>query len=264
MRYLTDKFVIPELLSLCQTLPVMRQRIIKLYGLNEPSIAEIFKALHGKTKDVVLGFYPRFPENHITASLRGETEADVTAELEILEDEIRRLVGPYIFATGNDRMEDVVGRMVLERGLSLSVAESCTGGMIGSWLTNVPGSSAYFQGGVISYSNQSKMDLLGVKGAALDKDGAVSDAAAQGMAMGVRDVLKTDLGLSVTGIAGPGGGTKKKPVGTVHVGLSAKGVVFSRKYRFWGTREQIRLNAAMMALDWVRRYLNGDPFLPGV
>ena len=264
MRYLMDKIVLPEILSRYKTLPIMRQRILKLYGLNEPGIAEIFKKIQGKTGNIVFGFYPRFPENHITISLRGQDEPTVTKELDRVEMEVRRLVGPYIFAAGDQNMEEVVGHLLLEKNLSISVAESCTGGLIGHRLTSVPGSSSYFHGGVVVYSNQSKVDLLRVDPRTLEMHGAVSERTVEEMARGVKDRIKTDLGLAVTGIAGPDGGTRQKPVGTVHVGLAAREKTFSREYRFWGNRGQVKLNTSMMALDWVRRYLNGNPFLPGI
>ena len=264
MRHLVDKFVLPELLSLCETLPVVRQRLIKLYGLSEPRIAEIFTKLQGKPTDAVLGFYPHFPENHITVSLQGEDEPTVTAELDRVEAEILSLVGDYVFATGNEEMEDVVGRLLAEKGKTVSVAESCTGGLIGHRLTNIPGSSGYFCGGVISYSNQSKVNILGVDRETINKYGAVSDETAQEMARGIRERMGSDLGLAVTGIAGPDGGSRDKPVGTVYIGLSSAEEVFSKRYGFRGKRKQIKLNTSMMTLDWVRRYLNGNPILPGV
>ena len=154
--------------------------------------------------------------------------------------------------------------MLMEKNMTISVAESCTGGLIGHRLTNVPGSSIYFLGGVIVYSNQSKAELLNVREETLKKYGAVSDQTVREMAFGIRKQLKTDLGLAVTGIAGPDGGTKEKPVGTVHIGLASKDNTYSGKYRFWGNREQVKSNTSTMALDWVRRWLNGDPFLPGI
>ncbi|MBW2344331.1 MAG: nicotinamide-nucleotide amidohydrolase family protein, partial [Deltaproteobacteria bacterium] len=193
MRYLMDKFVLPEILSLYKTLPVMRQRILKLYGLDEPRIAGIFKELQGKTGDIVFGFYPHFPENHITLSLRGEGEPAVVKELDRVEGEIRRLVGPYIFAAENESMEEVVGRMLMEKNMTISVAESCTGGLIGHRLTNVPGSSKYFLGGVIVYSNQSKIDLLHVRPDTLETYGAVSDKTVKEMTLGIMKNSKTDM-----------------------------------------------------------------------
>jgi nicotinamide-nucleotide amidase len=264
MRYLMDKFVLPEILAQYKTLPVVRQRILKLYGISEPSIAEILKDLPERTGNIILGFYPHFPENHITIILRGHDEPTVIEELNMTEKEIRDLVGPFIFAAGNQTMEGVVGELLREKGLTISVAESCTGGLIGNLLTNVSGSSHYFQGGIIVYSNQAKVDLLDVSSETIERHGAVSDPTVREMAEGVKKRMDTDIGLAVTGIAGPEGGSKEKPVGTVHIGMSTANETFSRKYRFWVTREQIKLNTSMMALDWVRRYLHGDSFLPGI
>ena len=161
-------------------------------------------------------------------------------------------------------MEDVVGEELRTRGLTISVAESCTGGLIGNLLTDAPGSSDYFMGGMVVYSNRSKMEFLNVSEATIVKEGAVSEGTVREMTEGVKKKMGTDIGLAVTGIAGPAGGSVEKPVGTVHIGLSTEKETLSGKYRFWGTRKQIKINTAMMALDWVRRYLNGDPFLSGV
>jgi len=264
MRYLIDHFVIPDLLSRCEAHPVMRQRTLKLYGLDEPGIAEVFQSLKGKTGDVVLGFYPHFPENHITLSLRGQDEPSVIGKLEQVEKKIRLLVGDYIFTTGMRSMEGEVAETLRARALTLSVAESCTGGLIGHLITTVSGSSRYFHGGAVVYSNQAKIELLDVSPECIETHGAVSDQTAREMAEGVRRHFHSDLGLSVTGIAGPDGGTREKPVGTVYLGLAAHGFITASRYRFWGDRVQIQGNAAMMALDWVRRYAHGDPFLPGV
>jgi len=264
MRYLLDKFVLPDILRQYKTLPVLRQRILKLYGLIEPGIAETLKNFSGRTEDLILGFYPHFPENHITITLRGHDEPTVLSDLDRVEKEIRNLVGSYIFATGNQSMESVVGDMLTERRLTISVAESCTGGLIGNLLTNVSGSSNYFLEGLVVYSNQSKVDRLNVSPKTIERYGAVSDQTVREMAKGVKKSLNTDIGLAVTGIAGPDGGSKEKPVGTVFIGMTAGNEIFSRRYLFWGTREQVKLNTAIMALDWVRRYLNGDPFLPGI
>jgi nicotinamide-nucleotide amidase len=264
MRYLMEEVVIPDLLLHSTALPTLRHKVLKLYGLNEPSIAEKLGDLAGKSGNIIFGFYPRFPENHITLSLRGDDQQNVTGELDLMELEIRSRVGAFVFATGDQTMEGVVGEALLQKNLTLSVAESCTGGLIGNLLTNVPGSSGYFLGGVIAYGNQAKMDLLGVSKQSLDTHGAVSDPVAREMAVGVRRALKADLGLSVTGIAGPDGGTEEKPVGTVHIGLAYRDQLFSGKYRFWGKRDQNKMNSAVMALDWVRRVLYGHPFLPGL
>jgi len=264
MRHLLDKFVLPEILNLYEDVPSVGQRILKLYGVKETDISEILKELHGKTKNVILGFYPNFPENHITLSLSGKDEPTIVEELDMVENEIRRLVGSFIFASGNRDMEEVVGRKLLDRGMTISVAESCSGGLISHRLTNVPGSSVYFRGGIVVYSNQSKIDLLHVNPHTLEAHGAVSDQTVREMAQGIIDRFKTDFGLAVTGIAGPDGGSKEKPVGTIYIGLAAGQEILSCRYWFWGDREQVKLDTAMMAMDWIRRYLNGNPFLPGI
>ena len=165
---------------------------------------------------------------------------------------------------GDQAIEEVVGKLLRERNLTLAVAESCTGGLIGSRLTDIPGSSSYFRGGMIVYSNQAKMDLLDVSQETLDENGAVSTVTAIEMARGVRDKLHSDLGIAVTGIAGPDGGSLDKPVGIVCIGLAFGNDSFSEKYLFHGTRAQIKGESASMALDWVRRYLNGDKVIPGI
>ena len=264
MRYLMDKYVLPEILHYYPSLPVHRHRILKIYGLDESSIAEILKDLSKRAEDMVLGFYPHFPENHLTISLRGQDEPIVTRRLDSMEKEIYGLLGSFVFASGDESLAGVVGEAIRKRGMTISAAESCTGGLIGKLLTSIPGSSTYFQGGVVAYSNQSKMDLLGVLSETLLRHGAVSDETVREMAEGVRRIMKTDMGLAVTGIAGPDGGSEDKPVGTVHIGLATDRETISGKYRFWGTRGQVRLNTAMMALDWVRRFLNGYSLIPGL
>jgi len=264
MRYLLNKFVIPALKKEAYDLPAVRHKVLKLYGLNEPELAEKLKYLRGRTGKAVLGFYPNFPENHITITLSGGDEVWLEKEILKVETEIKRLVGPYIFAAGDDTMEEALGKMLVEKGLTISVAESCTGGLIGHRLTSVPGSSRYFQGGLVVYSNEAKVALLNVSPDTLKKYGAVSEQTAKEMARGVREAVSADLSVSVTGIAGPDGGSSAKPVGTVHIGLAAKDTLVSRQYRFWGNRQQVKLNTSTMALDWIRRYMNGDSFLPGV
>lgn len=264
MRYLMDKSVLPAILALYKTLPVMRQRILKLFGLSEPSIAEIHKKLQEKAGEVDFGFYPRFPENHITISMRGESETAVIEELDRVEAAIRQELGPYIFTAGDELMEEVVARLLKDAKKTVSVAESCTGGLLGHRLTSVAGSSVYFAGGLVAYSNAVKTKLLGVTSETLRTRGAVNEAVVRQMATGVRERIGTDLALATTGIAGPAGGSQEKPVGTVHLALAAANQVFSGRYHFWGNRRQIQMYTSSMALDWLRRYLNGYAFIPGI
>jgi nicotinamide-nucleotide amidase len=174
---------------------------------------------------------------------------------------IKRRLGRSVFAEGADTMEAVVGRELARRGLTLAVAESCTGGLIGHRLTQVPGSSAYFDRGVICYSNAAKTALLGVPESTLARHGAVSNEVAVAMAKGARIRSDTHIGLSVTGIAGPGGGSERKPVGLVYVGLDARGSrgintkPIAREYRFHGDRATIKMRAAQAALNLLRERL---------
>jgi nicotinamide-nucleotide amidase len=263
MRFLMDECVLPDLLLHCRAVPVLRYQVLKLYGISEPLIAEALEGVSEKTGNIILGYYPRFPENHITLSLRGEDEPAVIEELELMEKEIRSRVGAYVFASGEETMQEIVGAMLKERGLTLSLAESCTGGLIGNLMTDVPGSSHYFAGGVVAYSNEAKRDLLGVSSETLFRYGAVSDQTVREMALGAKERFRTDLSLAVSGIAGPEGGSPEKPVGTVYFGIIDRDFTFSRRYRFWGARDRVKLNSATMALDWIRRRLRGDSFLPG-
>jgi PncC family amidohydrolase len=147
--------------------------------------------------------------------------------------------------------EKAVGDLLKKRGLTLAVAESCTGGLLSSMITDVPGSSGYFTGSVVAYDNEVKKKTLGVKSATLREYGAVSVAAADEMASGVRKKLKTDIGIAVTGIAGPGGGTIRKPVGTVFIGVSVKDSVFVKKFLFKGERKKIKKLSSTAALEMV-------------
>lgn len=162
-------------------------------------------------------------------------------------------------------MEKTLGNILIQKSLTIATAESCTGGLIGHMITSIPGSSAYFMGGIISYSNQAKCDLLGVSADTLKKYGAVSGETAREMAWGIRERFGTDIGISVTGIAGPDGGTKEKPVGTVFMGfVFDKKEPVSIRYLFKGTREKIKQKTAETALENIRRYLDGDTFIPGI
>ena len=162
------------------------------------------------------------------------------------------------------RLEELIGDMLVERELTIAVAESCTGGLIGNLLTDVPGSSRYFFGGVIAYSNRAKVDILGISPETIETYGAVSPQTAGEMAQGVKNRFYSHMGLAVTGIAGPDGGTAEKPVGTVFISLAVEKDLFSGGYRFHGPRKQVKRQSAEMALDWIKRYLNDDPFLPGI
>ena len=173
---------------------------------------------------------------------------------------VRRRLGLHVYGEGADSMEEVIGDMLSVRALTLAVAESCTGGLICHRLTDVPGSSRYFERGVICYSNQAKQELLGVGATIVRRYGAVSAQVAAAMARGVCARSRASIGLSVTGIAGPGGGSPQKPVGLVYIGLASEikpGAVLTKAYRFHGDRHMIKLRSSQAALDFLRLYLIG-------
>ncbi len=174
-------------------------------------------------------------------------------------DKIVSVLGDYVFATNGRGMEEVVGQSLRAQGLTIALAESCTGGLIGHRLTEVAGSSAYVDRGVVCYSNQSKIELLGVSSSVLKKYGAVSGPVAKAMAQGIRSRSGADVGLSVTGVAGPGGGTRSKPVGLVYVGLSTPRRSVTTAFRFHGDRKTIKLRASQAALNVLRRWLSNLP-----
>ncbi len=175
--------------------------------------------------------------------------------LERIERRIAEALGEDCYGRDDETLERVVGRLLRERGLALSVAESCTGGLLGHRLTEVPGSSAYFERGVLVYSNQAKQDLLGVPEAILRAHGAVSAPCAEAMARGICAASGNPVGLAVTGIAGPDGGTPQKPVGTVFIGLAVAGDVGARRFQFFGDRSSVKWQSTQMALDMLRRKL---------
>ena len=173
-----------------------------------------------------------------------------------LSSSVRRRLSEWIFAEGSESMEEVIGRLLVKDKRTLALAESCTGGLIGHRLTQVPGSSAYVDRGIICYSNQAKIDLLGVPADLIERHGAVSAEVAAALAKGVRERSSVSIGLSVTGIAGPGGATATKPVGLVYVGLNAdNGDAVTREHRFHGDRSVIKQRSSQAALDLLRRWL---------
>ena len=192
-------------------------------------------------------------ELHLTA--RSSPARIAEQALEEAAQQVLGVLGLDVFTTEGQSLEQVVGEMLADRGLRIAVAESCTGGLITSRLTDVPGSSAYVERSVVSYSNAAKTDLLGVPAELIAADGAVSEPVALAMADGLRSRARVDVGVGVTGIAGPGGGTPEKPVGTVAIATVTASATRARLFRFHGERDQVKFQASQAALDMVRRML---------
>jgi len=200
-----------------------------------------------------VSFRASFPEVSVRVVVHGRPD-EARARLEALGARIRDRIGPYVYGEGAVTMEEVVGRLLRERRLTVALAESCTGGLVAHRLTNVPGSSAYVRGALVAYANSAKQELLGVRRETLAAHGAVSEETAGEMAAGARRAFGASIGVSTTGIAGPDGGTPEKPVGTVCFGFAAEAGVVTRRYQLWGTRDWVKLLASQVALDWIRRH----------
>jgi nicotinamide-nucleotide amidase len=262
MKAMLEDQVIPWLLQQAPEDRCTRSRTFQTFGMSESALDEALEGAIDPSKGR-LSFRASFPQVSVRVTVT-DTRVEAERRLEGLAQIVRERLGAAVIAEGETTMEEVVGKLLREHGRTLAVAESCSGGLVGNRITNVPGSSNYFIGGVIAYSNELKQRLLGVQERTLTTHGAVSEETAREMALGVRRATGADLGIATTGIAGPDGGTAEKPVGTVAIALAADGLDIdharSRVYRLWGNREWVKLLTSQVALDWVRRYLLGlDP-----
>jgi nicotinamide-nucleotide amidase len=254
-RSMIDEYVIPELNSRSIDRPNIRTTLIKTFGLRESEVAE---KLQGIGKDgVYIGYRAHFPEIHLRISAQADRDEVARDLLDWIEREVSKRIGDYVFSTKGKELEQVVGEILKQKRLTLAIAESCTGGLLAHRITNVPGSSEYFERGVVSYSNESKVDVLGVDKILIESKGAVSAEVVQSMAEGVRKLANTDLGVGISGIAGPTGGSSEKPVGTVFIGISCRNKgTFYRRYQFRGTREEIKIITSEAALDLIRKFIS--------
>lgn len=253
MQNLMTEYVIPRLKDKGSG-QVIRHRVLKTTGIAESSLFELLgnldEILGGKAK---LAFLPsQFGVRlRITVKAKSEEEADAVASG--VEARIRSKAEKFIYSGGEVELEEAVGKLLKEKNLRIAVAESCTGGYISHRLTNISGSTAYFERGVVTYSNAAKTDLLHVPAELIESHGAVSEEVAHAMAEGVRAISGADIGISVTGIAGPTGGTQEKPVGLVYVGLSDAAGTIVKKFFFPDERLRFKDRTSQAALELVRR-----------
>lgn len=228
-------------------------RRIRTFGIGESTAAEMLSELPWRGTDVDIG--TRAQLDGLTVILRGPATPEGIQKLDALQRRISEILGDRVIGVDGEGLPEITGELLRRSGLTVAVAESCTGGLVGKRLTDVPGSSAYFVGGVTAYDNAVKTEVLGVSAPLLVEHGAVSEQVAAAMAEGVARLLATDCSLSTTGIAGPEGGSEEKPVGLVFVGSTLGGVTEVERLRLFGRRDQIRERAAMAALDLLRRRL---------
>lgn len=259
MKSMMEKHVLPELRRAFAP-PAIVHRTILTTGLGESHLAQRIAAWEDSlaAEGIKLAYLP----SPGLVKLRLSTYANndprgARDRVDRKSDQLYRLIPELIFGEGEERLEQVVGRMLKARGQTLSMAESCTGGYVSHLITSIPGSSAYFTGGVVSYANAVKMEELGIPSDMLELNGAVSRPVVERMASGVRTALRTDWSLALSGVAGPDGGTAEKPVGTVWIAVAGPGGVEAIKGYFPGTRDLVIKRSALAALNLLRKKLNG-------
>jgi len=232
-------------------------RSLRFFGVAESALAEKVNHLFDSNNPTVAPYAGK-GQVRLRISARAANETAAKSLIEPIAREIQQIAGDNYFGSDDDTLASVVGQLLMARGQTLAVAESCTGGGLGQMLTDIPGSSSYFMGGIISYANRIKVDLLGVNAEDLARAGAVSETVAMQMAVGVKAKLGTDWGVSITGVAGPDGGTEAKPVGLVYIGIARPdGEVEGIKYQLGSQQERglIRQMSASQTLDLLRRRL---------
>ncbi len=237
-------------------------RLVRTTGLPESVLSERIGRIAKRLARVEVAYLPKATGVDIRITGRGETLRKARVAAESAQERLANELGDCVYARGDESLEQVVGYLLAMKGKTVSVAESCTGGRLGWTLTRMPGSSDYFVGGIIAYSNDLKKRLLGVKAGILKQHGAVSAETARAMAGGVRTRTRSDYGIGVTGIAGPGGGSEERPVGLVYIAVSGPRGEKAREFRLAGGRDSVRKQACQSALDMLRRVLLNLPADP--
>ena len=249
MLAMLNEYVVPSLLQRFPDPPMRCQRTIGVFGLPEPTVESRINR-NVLPEGVELAFNVEFPVVQVKLRSKGEDAQRLVDRAELA---VRKALGHYIFGIDSDTLAGSTARLLSTAGLTISLAESCTGGLIAQLLTDQPGASAFLERSIVSYANSAKTDCLKVGQEILDRYGAVSSECAEAMANGVRSAARTDISLAVTGIAGPDGGTADKPVGTVYLAMISPQGKRVERFNFSGNREQVRLRTACTALDWLRR-----------
>ena len=233
------------------------KQTIRTFGLGEAAVDDRVKDIDFNSLGVSIGFYPVFPENHIVLIAQSNHREEAQKNLQQAQDEVTARLQNYIFAFGEQTLEEVIAGLLTEKKLTIAVAESCTGGLITSRLTDVSGSSVYLERGLVTYSNTAKISMLGVPAEIIEKHGAVSEETARLMAEDVRKLAGTDLGLASTGIAGPTGGSKEKPVGTVYLAVADSKQTVCRHYSYRWDRKRNKEVFTEAALFLLKNFLEG-------
>lgn len=255
MKHLMTEAVLPKLHDHFRT-PIIKHKIIRTVGIGESFLAERIEAWEDALPPHIrLAYLPHFGQVRLRLTATGDSDAVLDQELAERLAAVLPLIERHVYGYDSDELENVVGNLLKVKSLTLGLAESCTGGYVSSRITSVPGSSAYFQGGIISYSNALKISLLGVEPATLEQFGAVSEQTVTQMAEGVRRALNTDIGLATTGVAGPDGGTPDKPVGTVWIAIATPQRTLAKLLTLGEYRDQNIQLTATYGLNLLREEL---------
>jgi len=255
MKAMMDDFVLPFFKKL-KTGLVIRHKTLKTTGIAESFLAEQIGDVHkifSPDSGVTLAFLPSSLGVRLRITVKANAVDEAENKIHDVETKLRSKIDKLIYASDEKELEDVVGKLLSERKLTIAIAESCTGGLIADRITNVSGSSEYFERGIIAYSNKSKVEELGVPLELISQHGAVSREVAEAMALGIRTRSNTDIGIAITGIAGPTGGSPEKPIGLVWIGYSDKNETFAIQLIFNGERRIVKERAAQATLELVRR-----------
>ncbi len=233
----------------------IRSKMLRVIGVGESAAEDMLKEIFQTQTNPTIAPYAKEGEVHLRITAKADTLEAADLLIDQMEEKVKAVLGENIYGCDEESLEEVVLKLLTESKLTIALAESCTGGLISSRLTDVPGASLSLMYGITSYSNESKIKILGVKEATINNYGAVSSQTAEEMAEGAKRVNGTDIGLSITGIAGPDGGSEEKPVGLCYVGIAMDGTVKAYKFLFNGNRKRIKWNSSSRALDLLRREL---------
>lgn len=254
MESMVDDFIVPYFQKKIVG-QIVRHRTLKTTGIPESFLATRLGNLDEFLQGAKLAFLPMPGGVRLRITAVGRDAAKVDETIFAVERKIRAKAAKYIYGVDDEQLEEIAGRLLTERKLTIAVAESCTGGLIANRITNVPGSSNYFERSVVTYSDESKIEILGIPESLIKQHGTVSKEVAEAMAAGIRRIAKTDIGISTTGIAGPTGGTHEKPMGLVWIGYSDNKKTFALKFNFGDGRLRFKERASQAALELVRRKL---------
>ena len=250
MKLMFEESVKPYLKRL--TNEILVSKTLRFYGIGESSLEEEIIDIINEQSNPTIAPYAKDTEVTLRVTAKGTSKEEAIDLINPVVNKIKDRVGNYIYSDDDTSLEDTVAKLIINKNLTISVAESCTGGMVSSYLINYPGISSVFMEGCVTYSNEAKIKSLGVKKETLDKFGAVSEQTAIEMAKGIAKRHNTNIGLATTGIAGPEGGSDEKPVGLVYFGIYINGKTISKRYIFNGNRQQIRLKATKTILNDLR------------